>query len=553
MSNNSIDSLSIQIGANVNSATRQLDTLDTHLSNLQRKLGNFKLKNLESVTNSVKGFSNAMSSLSASATTTDLNKIVSQLTKLQKLDGNKIGNIGTKLNTLAGGMQTLGNVQYNNQGMQNLINSITRLSNSNINNVSTDSFDRLGNGIVRLSNRLSNAKTVSSNTISMTNAIAKLSNAGDKATVVATTLPTMSTALNNFMNVMSKSANVSESVINFTNALGTLANAGNKASATASSLAYLGEELAKVIQRLAQLPEVSNSVTALVTAISQLANAGGVSKAFGGLTTNTTSTISLFKRLKTIVTNVASRLNVFSLRTKSASANVSTLASNIGLLYAKFFLLFRAIKWIANAVESTGDYIEAFNFFDVAINSDITENGNWEELGYENAKAYVDAFKTELTDLNAKMSGFQQDIESGDYTLDLSMANLGINLTDLVQFESEIISLGSSMGLTTEATRDMAKGLTMLTADMSSLHNIDLDTVMQNFESGLIGQSRALYKYGIDITNASLSQYALAYGISKSVSEMTQAEKAQLRFLAILDQSKNSWGDLSRTINEKVA
>ena len=58
-----------------------------------------------------------------------------------------------------------------------------------------------------------------------------------------------------------------------------------------------------------------------------------------------------------------------------------------------------------------------------------------------------------------------------------------------------------------------------------------------------------LYKYGIDITNATLQTYAYELGLSKAVSEMTQAEKMQLRMLAILDQSKVAWGDLANTIN----
>ena len=52
-----------------------------------------------------------------------------------------------------------------------------------------------------------------------------------------------------------------------------------------------------------------------------------------------------------------------------------------------------------------------------------------------------------------------------------------------------------------------------------------------------------------DITNATLQTYAYNLGLSKSVSEMTQAEKMQVRMLAILDQSKVSWGDLANTIN----
>ena len=61
--------------------------------------------------------------------------------------------------------------------------------------------------------------------------------------------------------------------------------------------------------------------------------------------------------------------------------------------------------------------------------------------------------------------------------------------------------------------------------------------------------TKRLYKYGIDITNATLQTYAYNHGITKSVSEMTQMEKQQLRVLSILQQSKVSWGDLSNTIN----
>lgn len=58
-----------------------------------------------------------------------------------------------------------------------------------------------------------------------------------------------------------------------------------------------------------------------------------------------------------------------------------------------------------------------------------------------------------------------------------------------------------------------------------------------------------VYKYGIDITNATLQTKAYELGIQKAVSEMTQAEKMQLRMIAILEQSKVSWGDLANTVN----
>lgn len=58
-----------------------------------------------------------------------------------------------------------------------------------------------------------------------------------------------------------------------------------------------------------------------------------------------------------------------------------------------------------------------------------------------------------------------------------------------------------------------------------------------------------VYKYGIDITNATLQTYAYELGIEKAVSEMSQMEKQQLRVLTILDQSEVAFGDLANTIN----
>ena len=70
-----------------------------------------------------------------------------------------------------------------------------------------------------------------------------------------------------------------------------------------------------------------------------------------------------------------------------------------------------------------------------------------------------------------------------------------------------------------------ANSLTKLGADLSSLFNLDYSSVNAKLTKWLIGQSRALYKYGIDITNATLQTYAYELGLEKAVSEMTQAEK----------------------------
>ena len=91
----------------------------------------------------------------------------------------------------------------------------------------------------------------------------------------------------------------------------------------------------------------------------------------------------------------------------------------------------------------------------------------------------------------------------------------------------------------------------MLAGDMASLRNMDLSQTMENFQSALIGQTEAVYKYGIDLTEATLQQIAYNHGVMQSVSNMSQNTKMQLRLLGILEQSQVAWGDLVRTISAR--
>ena len=225
-----------------------------------------------------------------------------------------------------------------------------------------------------------------------------------------------------------------------------------------------------------------------------------------------------------------------------------SLAASFGMFYANCFLVIRGVKALGRAIEKSMDYVETYNYFNVTMDKIGKEFGSqYEQFGYGNAETYADSFSRRLNELTEKMSGFKV----GDDGV-LSFAdnkNLSINPEQIMSYQSNVSAITNSVGLIGEVSVDAAKALTMLSADMSSLKNIDISTVMTNFQSGLIGQSRALYKYGIDITNATLQTYAYKHGISMAVSEMTQADKMQLRLLAILDQSKVAWGDQANTIN----
>ena len=240
-------------------------------------------------------------------------------------------------------------------------------------------------------------------------------------------------------------------------------------------------------------------------------------------------------------------LTGLSSRSTRAGNGMKSLAYHFGKFYANCFLAIRGVKALGSAVNSTMDYLEGFNFFDVAIGK--ATSSDWEQAGYDSAESYATGFKNGLNSINSKLTGFNVDSNTGDLSL-TNQKNLGLDIGQIQQFQAEVISLTNALGLVPSVSQTASDGLTRLAGDMSSLKNVDLSKVMADFQSGLLGQSRALYKYGIDITNATLKQYALANGISKSVSEMSQGEKAQLRLLAIMDQSKVAWGDLANTINQ---
>lgn len=269
-----------------------------------------------------------------------------------------------------------------------------------------------------------------------------------------------------------------------------------------------------------------------------------ISKSLRGATSSATKTGNSSNNLKKF-SNAMDVLTGSSKRSGSALKSFSQIA---GDFYANTFLLVRGAKKLWQGVESSMDYVETFNYWKVALDKIGAGFGDqFEQYGYDSADAYVASFSGRLKDLTAKMTGFNIG-ESGDL-VSTNGKNLGVDPEQLMNYQAKILGVTNSVGLMGETSIYAAKALSMLSADMSSLTNQDLSTVMTNFQSGLIGQSRAMYKYGIDITNATLQTYAYELGVSKAVTEMTQAEKMQLRLIAILDQSKVAWGDQANTIN----
>lgn len=404
-----------------------------------------------------------------------------------------------------------------------LINQLTRLSTS-LATVNGSSLSGLASGVSQLGSAMQNMNAGTADFTRLAKNITKIGSVDSVAlTNTATSLQAVTKAVASISAIPQNATQVTE----FAKSLGKL---GSKSIENAVvNIPKLGNALNGLMTTLSRAPTVSQNVIQMTNALANLASQG--SKVG-------TSSNSLQKTLYGV-----------SASTRTAAKSSWNLASAIGKFYATYFMVIRGSKKLIEAIKSTTDYIEAFNYQAVAFGKIGSEwDKDYEKYGYDNATAYAESFKSRVNDTLGKLSGLKVNVQGG-LLEESGTKNLGLNIQEITQHASQLASVTNSLGQTGEATTAITKSMTMLAGDISSLFNVDYSTVAQNLQSGLIGQSRALYKYGIDITNATLATYAYNLGISKSVSEMTQMEKQQLRVLAILDQSKVSWGDLANTIN----
>lgn len=293
---------------------------------------------------------------------------------------------------------------------------------------------------------------------------------------------------------------------------------------------------AQLDKLLGKLDKISGSLSGIDP--KKLSGLAGV---FGQSSSGAGKGVSTTRKLSGSFSQLSGRI------TKSQKS-LSSFSQAAGKFYANSFLIIRGLKKLGSSIEQSMDYVETYNYFAVTMDKIGREFCDmYEQYGYDSAEAYANSFSGRLNELTRKMTGYSVG-SNGELTLTDSIG-LALDPQKIMDYQASIAAVTNSVGLCGETSTNTAKALTMLAADMSSLKNVNLSTAMTNFQSGLIGQSRALYKYGIDITNNTLQTYAYSLGLSKAVSEMTQAEKMQLRLVAILDQSKVAWGDQARTIN----
>lgn len=155
------------------------------------------------------------------------------------------------------------------------------------------------------------------------------------------------------------------------------------------------------------------------------------------------------------------------------------------------------------------------------------------------------AYQENLNLFTVAMGEYAQ--EAFDYGQTVSEV-LGIDLSDWIRNQGVFNTLLTGFGNTADRAALMSKNLTQLGYDISSFFNISVEDAMQKLQSGIAGELEPLRRLGYDLSDARLQATALSLGIDKSTQSMTQAEKAELRYYAIMTQVTSAQEDLARTL-----
>lgn len=530
-----VESLDIKINATAKSAKDEITNLVGKIDVLTSSLSKINGSNLSGLANGVSKLGNATKTLSG-VKATDYNRIAKGFERFAKIDVGGLSRTASGLNTLANGLKNLGNIQ-NLGGITSAVNAVKNLSKVNMAGFDTSKMTEIANSVSDLATKLSGVSAIESTVTRVVGSLARLSNSGQYIGNVTTEFPILGEQVVKLVGKLSSANAIDISITKVVEGIAKLANAGKRVGETVANLDKLGNGVMNLLKKLQNAPQINSNVANTIQGLGNLASSG-----------SRISTVS--DRASTSTKKLGNALSSLKDKLKSAHKSSKGFVSSIGMFYAKFFLVIRAVKKFGQAIGSAQDYIEEFNYFSVALDKVGKDSANqFKKAGYNSAEEYAGSFRKRFGKLQKQLTGYKVDYNTGDATNTFSH-NLGLDLTEVMNYNAAIAQITNSAGMLGETSIDSAKALTMLSADWASLANLDTADVMQNFQSALVGQSRAVYKYGLDITSAGLAQTAMNHGVKESIKNLSQQSKMQLRVLTMLEQSKVAYADLARTINQ---
>lgn len=396
--------------------------------------------------------------------------------------------------------RAIGNLQSKLQDLGSTLNSLNGASISNF-----------ASGMSQLATSLRSVSSIDTRTFSkIATNMEKLGNL-DTARLVssASALKSMATELSGFANISKQSAEI-------TQLTASISKLGSKSAGyAADNIRNLGSALKEVMTTLSSAPRVNSNIIQMTNALANLSQQGSkVGSASRSLVTgfsNTTKSI------------------------KSTRSGFRGLASTIGKFYATYWLVMRAVGKIGSAVD---------------LASQLTEVQNVVDTTFGDMASKVDDFtKTSIQDFGMSELTVKQ-ISSRFQALGTS---IGISSEQVANgtavANKALMSQNNTLYKTTDSMADMSLNLTRLAGDMASFYDVDQADVAKSLQSIFSGTIAPLRRYGLDLTQATLSEWAMKNGLDANIKSMTQAEKVLLRYNYVMANTQAAQGDFAKTAN----
>ena len=227
--------------------------------------------------------------------------------------------------------------------------------------------------------------------------------------------------------------------------------------------------------------------------------------------------IAAFSNIGKNIKASSSSIGSFFSKIKSGFSSQRKLSSGFGGIASKLTKLVigvNAAKGAFNGLKSAMDY-----------SSNLTEVQNVVDVGFGKYKSKIeDLAKTSIQDY-------------------------GMSELTAKQIAGRFQSMGTAVGFSQKKMSGMSVELTKLSADMASFYNEDQEKIAKSMQSVFTGTTQPLRKYGIDLTQATLQEWAHKQGIDANIKSMSQAEKTMLRYQYVISQTGAAQGDFARTSN----
>ena len=299
-----------------------------------------------------------------------------------------------------------------------------------------------------------------------------------------------------------------------------------------------------------QLDKVSNSIINLIQSVSNINVSGDLSNLVQGLgqlasksSLVTRQTSGLTKQYSNFETSSHKISDVAKLIAKSFNDMLSVL-KKVGSTGVS------AIKGFVNKVKELSRHKPNVDGLNISFKSLLKT-----VLGFRGLTGVFNWLK-ESVSLGAEVTEIDHIVESVfgtkmskyvDEWAENAIDKFGIAANSAKKYAGTLTAMFQSSNVALKDANTMAIKLTELAGDLSAFYNIDTETAYNKIKSGMAGMVRPLRDLGIDLTAATLKEYALAKGIEKSYTDMSQAEKVMLRYQYLMEQTTTQSGDFRRT------